>query len=138
MHTDTDLLDRHLPPRSTLPSRPGEEEPPADYGAFGWLRGSHERAAMLELRKKDGSIIAYPYAWLFPAKFNPSEGITLKFGSEEVKIVGRNLNAEVRQGVRLFAGITRHRVPWIQEADEPAAMAAGKSATVVEAITMPG
>lgn len=36
----------------------------------------------------------------------------------------RNLNAEVRQGVYLFAGITRHRVPWIQEADQAAAMGA--------------
>lgn len=134
MPTDTDLLDRHLPPRSTLPSRAGEEEPPADYGAFGWLRGAHERAAMLELRKKDGSIIAYPYAWLFPAKFNPSDGITLKFGSEQVKIIGRNLNGEVRQGVSLFAGIVRHKVPWIQEADQAAAMEAGRGATVVEAV----
>ena len=35
-----------------------------DYGAFGWLRGIRDRALMLELRKKDGSIIAFGYAWL--------------------------------------------------------------------------
>lgn len=40
--------------------------------------------------------------------------------------MGRNLNGEVRQGVSLFAGIGRHKVPWIQEADEPAAIVAGR------------
>jgi len=39
--------------------------------------------------------------------------------------------------VRLFSGIVRHRVPWIQEADEPAAMAAGRGAVVVEGIELP-
>jgi hypothetical protein len=54
---------------------------------------------------------------------------------EKVRITGRNLNAEVRPNIRLFAGIFRYRVPWIQEADEPSAMAAGKEAAVVETIT---
>ena len=133
MPTDTDLLDRHLP-RVVSPSRGGEDEQPADLGAFGWLRGMHDRAPMLELRRKDGSILAFPYAWLERAEFDPSEGITLKFGVERVQISGRNLNAEIGPGVRMFAGITRHRVSWIQEADQPAAMEAGKGATVVDDI----
>jgi hypothetical protein len=45
--TNTDLLDRHLPSRSVLPPRGETEESLADLGAFGWLRGVHERAAML-------------------------------------------------------------------------------------------
>ena len=132
---DTDLLDRHLPSRSVLPSRGETEEPPADLGAFGWLRGVHERAAMLELRKKDGSILAFAYHWLERAEFDPSEGITLRFGPQKVRITGCNLNAEARPNVRLFAGIVRHRVPWIQEADRPAAMAAGRGAVVIEGIS---
>jgi hypothetical protein len=137
LHTDTDLLDRHLPSRSALPSRGESEEPPADYGAFGWLRGTHERAAMLELRKKDGGIVAFAYAWLERAEFDPSGGILLKFGMEKVRITGRNLNAESRPNVRLFSGIVRHRVPWIQEADRPATMEAGRGAVVVDGITVP-
>ena len=74
----------------------------------------------------------YPYAWRFPPKCNPSDRIALKFGSEEVKIIGRNLNAEIRPNVRLFCGIVRHRVPWIQEADRPTAIEAGRGAVVVE------
>ncbi|HUY88243.1 MAG TPA: hypothetical protein VMV10_05890 [Pirellulales bacterium] len=136
MPTDTDLLDRHLPSRSALPTR-GETEEPSDLGAFGWLRGVHDRSAMLEFRKKDGSITAFAYAWLERAEFDPSEGIALRFGPQKVRITGRNLNAEARPNVRLFAGIVRHRVPWIQEADQAAAMEAGRGATVIEAIELP-
>ena len=134
MPTDTDLLDRHLPSRAAAHSRLGDDDANDDLGAFGWLRGTHERAAMLEFRKKDGSIIAYPYAWLEKAKFDPSEGILLKFGPEKLKIIGRNLNGEIRPNVRLFSGIARHRVPWIQEADRAGAMQAGKGAVVIEQI----
>jgi len=131
------VLMKYATARQPPPGKPdhaAEAEPPDDLGAFGWLRGTHERAAMLELRRKDGSIVAFAYAWLERAEFDPSEGILLRFGMEKVKITGRNLNAESRPNVRLFAGIVRHRVPWIQEADEPAAMEAGRGATVIERI----
>lgn len=134
---DTDLLDRHLPARAVAQLRLGDDDADDDLGAFGWLRGQHERAPMLELRKKDGSILAYPYSWLEKARFDPSEGILLKFGVEKIKIIGRNLNNEIRPNVRLFSGIVSHRVPWIQEADRADAMAAGKGAVVIEAISLP-
>jgi hypothetical protein len=41
-----------------------------------------------------------------------------------VTIRGRNLNQEIWSHVRLFKGICRRRVPWSQEADEPAVMEA--------------
>jgi len=72
---------------------------------------------MLELRKKDGGIVAFAYHWLERAEFDPSQGITLRFGPQKVKSAGRNPNGKVSPHVRLFAGIVRHRVPWIQEAD---------------------
>ena len=129
---DTNLLDRHLPSRAALMPREGEDETPDDLGAFGWLRGVRDRAVMLELRRKDGSAVAFAYTWLERAEFDPSQGITLKFGMEKVKIAGRNLNAEAKPNVRLFAGILRHRVPWIQEADRPATMLAAKGAVVID------
>ncbi len=79
---------------------------------------------MLELRHKDGSVSAFSYAWLERAEFDPSEGISLHFAGKTVLITGRYLNAEARPNVRLFAGIVRHRVPWIQEAGGPTAMVA--------------
>jgi hypothetical protein len=49
-------------------------KPAADLGAFGFLRGVRDRAVMLELRWKDGSVVAFAYAWLERAGFDPSEG----------------------------------------------------------------
>ncbi len=110
-----------------------EPETADDLGAFGWLRG-RDRAIMLELRKKNGNVLAIGYSWLERVEFDPSEGITLHLVGQKIRIKGRNLNSEVRPNVRLFQGITRHKVPWVQEADEPTALQSGKTATVVERI----
>jgi hypothetical protein len=110
------------------------EQQPEDLGAFGWLRGSRERATMLEVRRKDGSITALGYAWLEKAEFDPSEGITLRFTGQSVRLKGRNLNAKVRPHLQLFMGLVRHRIPWLQEADEPALMTAAKNDAVIEKV----
>lgn len=107
-----------------------------DFGAFGWLRGMRDRALMLELRHKDGRIQSFGYAWLDSAEFDPSEGITLHFMGRTVRIIGRNLNREVRPNVRLYAGILRHRVPWVEETSGPDLMEAPETATVIESIKM--
>ena len=112
----------------------GDVEGTDDLGAFGWLRGIRDRALSLELRKKTGNIVAIGYGWIEKFEFDPSDGITLHLAGQKVRIKGRNLNGEVRPTVRLFQGIVRHRVPWIQEADEPRQIKAGKDATVVEVI----
>ncbi len=105
-----------------------------DLGAFGWLRGIRDRATSLELRRKDGHILAVGYGYMDKAEFDPSEGITLSVAGQKIRIKGRNLNAEVRPTVRLFEGIARNRVPWIQEADRAAGIQAGDRETVVDAI----
>jgi len=111
-----------------------DDTPIDDYGAFGWLRGVRERALMLEIKHKDGRISAYGYSWLESAEFDPSEGITLNFSGSSIKLIGQNLDGEIRPHVRLFAGILRHRVPWIQEADGEAVIQAGKDAVVIEEV----
>ena len=131
------LLNKYIqrsPSDATENSLLSDLEPLEDLGSFGWLRGVRDRAVMLELRKKDGNILAVGYAWLDKAEFDPSVGITLHIGSQTIKLRGRNLNTEARPNVRLFQGITRHRVPWIQEADEPTAMEAQGQGTLVEEI----
>ena len=105
-----------------------------DLGSFGWLRGVRDRAIMLELRKKNGNVLAVGYAWLERAEFDPSVGITLHVAGKTIRIQGRNLNTESRPNVKLFQGITRHRVPWIQEADHPSAIVTPKNATLVDEI----
>jgi hypothetical protein len=112
-----------------------DSETADDLGAFGWMRGVKDFARMIELRKRDGNILAVGYGYLDHAAFNPSEGITLSVAGRTIKIKGRNLNAEVRPTVRLFEGITRHRVSWIREADQQESMTADDETTVIDAIT---
>ena len=105
-----------------------------DLGSFGWLRGMRERATMLELRHKDGNITAIGYAYIEKMEFDPSAGITLHALGKVIRIQGRHLNTELRPNVRLFQGLTKHRVPWIQAADEPARQDTSPVSTIVERI----
>jgi hypothetical protein len=129
-----DELDKYASKRSFGEAAANENDLADDYGAFGWLRGVRERSIMLEIKHKDGRISAYGYSWLESAEFDPSEGITLNFAGSAVKITGRNLDAEIRPLVRLFAGILRHRVPWIQEAEGTDVVQAAKDAVVIEEV----
>jgi hypothetical protein len=115
-------------------ARPEDIEVTDDLGSFGWMRGVRDRAVMLELRKKDGNIMAIGYAWLEKIEFDPSDGITLHTAGHPIKIRGRNLNTDLGNNVRLFEAMTRHRVSWIQEMGKTAAFKALKGATMVEEI----
>ena len=135
--SDSAVLQRYVTSRESrigIAAENAEADACDDLGAFGWLRGIRDRAVMLELRRKDGSIVAIGYGWLERVQFDPSEGITLSAAGQKIRIRGRNLNAEVRPTVRLFEGITRHRVPWIQEADRATGLEAGDRETVIDAI----
>jgi hypothetical protein len=119
----------------TEPDPNGDQDGTEDVdGMFGWVRGVRDRAISLELRKKNGSIVAINYGWIERFEVEPSEGITLYAGGRKLTIKGRNLNAEARPLIRLFSGLCRHHVPWIVEADLPAQMKAPATATVVERI----
>ena len=131
--TDKTILERYGARGAAGEGSP-DVESVDDCGAFGWLRGIRESARMLELRKKDGNILAVGYGWLERVEFNPSEGITLSIVGRTIRIKGRHLNGEVRPSVRLFEGITRHRVSWLKEADEPESLEAGDEATVIDKI----
>lgn len=87
-----------------------------NLGCFGWLRGVRDRAVCLELRKRSGDILAIPYSWAERFEFSPSDGVTIQMRGGVIRISGRHLNVERCPGIRLFEGITRHRVSWIQEA----------------------
>jgi hypothetical protein len=134
--TDNSILDRfmhRIPSTNANENHVPDENEIDDLGVFGFLRGSKERAVMLELRKRDGQILAVGYG-MFEVEFNPSEGITLHFADRKVKIRGRNLNTEARPKIKLFEGIARHRVPWIRELSEPERLKAKPGDTVIDAI----
>jgi hypothetical protein len=105
-----------------------------DLGGFGWLRSARDRCVMLQLHKKDGSIVGIPYGWIERAEFDPREGITLLAQGRKIRIRGRNLNAEVRPHVTVFDGICRARIPWMIEAESAASLRAGKNTTIIEQI----
>jgi hypothetical protein len=91
--------------------------------AFGYLRGMHERAQMVEFRFRNGNSLWCPYAWLGPWHYNPSVGVLLKFTGDVVTLVlicGSNLNAKVNGGAMNLTdrGFQRHRVTFVREMDE--------------------
>jgi uncharacterized protein YlzI (FlbEa/FlbD family) len=119
------------PPDALTP----EGEDAESFGCFGWLRGVRDRTVALELRQKSGRILAINVAFIGKMEYEPSTGIVLHCGGGQfVRIKGRNLNSEIRPNVRLFQGLSRFRVPFIQEADRAASLQAGKDTVVVESI----
>lgn len=133
------LLDKYTKrPVADAPKPETETDDAEDCGCFGWLRGVRDRSIMLELRRKDGHILAVGYSWLERVEFDPSEGITLHLSGRKVKITGSGLNADTRPTVRLFDGIIRHRVPWIREAERTELLKASDNAVTVERITWEG
>jgi hypothetical protein len=104
-----------------------------DFGSFGFLRGTRDRAVMLELRKRTGTIRAIGYSWIQTVDFDPSDGITLYCGDACIQIKGRNLNAVASQQLSLVGAIVRHRVPWIVETNQRDLLQSGGD-TVIEAI----
>ena len=132
------VLEKYVNPKAPQAAKTNVEDidTPEDLGSFGLLRGIRDRAISLELRLKDGSIEGLPYAYLSYARFDPSDGIELHFGGKTVTIAGQNLGVEIRANVNLFSAIMRHKVPWIEEADEPKAMTAPRGALLVGEITV--
>ena len=105
-----------------------------DFGTFSFLRGVRDRAFFLELRKKNGLVKAIGYAWIWEMELDPSGEIRLFYHGSKIRIIGRNLNTEVRPNMRMFQGICRHRVTFIQEADQSSLMRADVRETVIEMI----
>lgn len=133
--TDHKLLDKfmHRIHAESANENDESETEVDDLGVFGFLRGSRERATMLELRKRDGHVLAVGYG-MFEVELNPSEGIALHFADRKITIKGRNLNAEAKPNIRLFEAICRHRVPWLREASEPESLSAREGDTMIETI----
>jgi hypothetical protein len=130
-----DIFDKQPMRRKPVETIPKAEfGVPEDFGSFGWLPTASHRAVMLEVRHQDGLITAFSYSWLESALFNPSEGITLNFSGKAVKLIGRNLNAEHRPNIRLFEGIVRYQVLWVQEAGESMMKESDESDSIIEKV----
>lgn len=110
------------------------EDDAQDLGAFGWLRGVRERALMLELRKKDGRVLALGYSWIERMEFDPSQGITLRLPGRAIHIKGSGLNSDSVSPAGLFGGLVRHRVPWVRETSRHEPLHMQPNTAIVESI----
>lgn len=126
------LLDKYLGKKIEAPAEVSEGEETEDCGVFGWLRGVRDRAIMLEIRHRDGRITALGYPWLDLVEYDPAKGITLRFCGKSVKIVGSNLNTEIRPNVCLLVGIIRQRISWIVEGNDHPFHSGGRGPQIEE------
>src|SRR3974390_73755 len=96
--THQDRLQRAMFPDGKPPLPTKKESDDGGEGscaAFGYLRGIREASASIEFRLRSGNSIWFPYSWLGPWRFNPSEGLLLKFSGDAVSLVllrGSNLD----------------------------------------------
>lgn len=107
--------------------------------AFGYLRGIKDRATNVEFRFKGGNIAWFPYAWMGPCLFDPSEGLLLKFSGDLVYLVlikGSNLDVPINDGqMNLTAGgLQRHRVVWVREMPEEDIKIVGDTGPTIDSI----
>jgi hypothetical protein len=107
--------------------------------AFGYLRGIRDQSAAVEFRFRNGNSIWFPYGWLGTWKFNPSEGLLLKFSGDLVYLVlikGSNLDQPLKEGsVNLtHAGFQKHRLLWVREMTEEDIRQVGESEPTVDSI----
>lgn len=125
-------------------TRPAKKEADADEtegscAAFGYLRGIRDEGAAVEFRFRDGNSAWFPYAWLGPWKFNPSEGLLLKFSGDLVYLVlirGSNLDRPLKEGAinLTTGGLQRRRVLWVREMSKEEIRQVGEAGPTIDSI----
>ena len=108
-------------------------------GAFGYLRGIRDNATAVEFRFRDGNSVWFPYNWMGNWRFNPSEGLLLKFSGDLVYLVlirGSNLDMPLVEGTinLTTGGLQRHRVMWIREMSEADIKTVGETGPTIDSI----
>jgi hypothetical protein len=131
------LIPNDKPP---LPSGTGGDGGDQDScAAFGFLRGIKDTSGSLEFRLRSGNSMWFPYSWLGPWRFNPSEGLLLKFSGDVVYLVlirGSNLDKPLADGsINLTSGgLQRCRVLWVREMTEEEIENVGETGPTIDRI----
>ena len=115
------------------------EEAEVSCGAFGYLRGIKDHPGAVEFRFRDGNSTWFPYAWLGPWRYNPSEGLLLKFSGDLVYLVlirGSNLDKPLNEGAinLTTGGLQRSRVVWVREMSQEDIQQVGDSGPTIDSI----
>jgi hypothetical protein len=140
-HKDRLGQNGHLAGRGGPPAKKDVDSEEASCAAFGYLRGIKDRASAVEFRFRDGNAIWFPYSWLGPFRFDPSEGLLLKFSGDLVYLVlirGSNLDLPLNDGnMNLTSGgLQRHRVTWIREMPEDDIKSIGETGPTIDSINV--
>lgn len=111
----------------------------ASCKAFGYLRGIRDQATSVEFRFRDGNSTFFPYSWMGTWKYNPSEGLLLKFSGDLVYLVlirGSNLDKPLNEGAinLTHAGLQRHRVLFVREMSEEEIRQVGDTGPTIDSI----
>jgi hypothetical protein len=107
--------------------------------AFGYLRGIRDFSTSVEFRFLSGNSMWFPYSWLGPWRYDPSERLLLKFSGDVVYLVlikGSNLDKPLPDGsINLTnAGLQRSRVLWVREMTEDEIERIGDTAPTIDSI----
>jgi hypothetical protein len=107
--------------------------------AFGYLRGLRDQSAAVELRFRGGNSRWFPYAWMGPWQYNPSDGLLLKFSGDLVYLVlirGSNIDRPLKEGAinLTHAGLQRHRVLWVREMTAEEIRQVGETGPTIDSI----
>jgi len=95
----------------------------------------------VEFRFRDGNSTWLPYGWLGPWRYDPSEGLLLKFSGDLVYLVlirGSNIDLPLNEGaINLTSGgLQRHRILWIREMADGDIKSVGETGPTVDSITV--
>jgi len=138
-----DRLRGALFPDGKVPGPPkkdgGEGGEEGSCAAFGFLRGIRDSSASVEMRLRSGNSMWFPYSWLGPWRYDPSEGLLLKFSGDVVSLVlikGSNLAKPLADSsINLtHAGLQRSRVLWIREMTSDEIERVGDTAPTIDSI----
>jgi hypothetical protein len=93
-----------------LLNRQPQHEPEVEeaIAVYKEARARSRQTTMLDLRLADGTVESFAYSYLTRVTFIPGDTVYLRFGKDEIRVVGRNLK-------QLCETITEQRMKFIQE-----------------------
>ncbi len=124
------------PPKETEAE---EAEVSCGAAAFGYLRGIRDLPGSVEFRFRTGESVWFAYSLLGTWRYNPSEGLLLKFSGDMVYLVlirGSNLDKPLNEGAinLTTGGLQRSRVVWIREMSKEDIQQVGDSGPTIDSI----
>jgi hypothetical protein len=138
-HKDRVQPNAHLAGILAPTSKKEAESEEISCPAFGYLRGIRDRAHAVEFRFLKGDTVSFPYGWMGPARYDPSEGCLIKFSGDLVYLVlirGSNLDVPLNEGNMnlISGGLLRQRVTWIREMPTADIQKVGEAGPTIDSI----